>query len=120
MVFEIFDTDEGNRRSLFGGGRYDNLLSIFGGQPIPAVGFAMGDVTARDFLATHNLIPEYAPATELMVCIVEDAARAHAVQLAQSLRREDVTVAVNFSGKRIGDQIRHAEDRNSTRLNSSH
>lgn len=109
MVFEVYDTDEKNKRSMFGGGRYDNLLSLFGGEPIPAVGFAMGDVTARDFLEAHNLMPEYAPATELMICIVEDEARAHAVQLAQGLRREDVTVAVNFTGKRIGDQIRHAD-----------
>jgi histidyl-tRNA synthetase len=109
MVFEVFDTDENNRRSIFGGGRYDNLLSLFGGEPIPAVGFGMGDVTARDFLEAHNLLPEYAPATELMICIVDESARAHAVQLAQTLRREDVTVAVNFSGKRIGDQIRQAD-----------
>ena len=109
MVFEIFDTDENNRRSLFGGGRYDNLLSMFGGEKIPAVGFAMGDVTARDFLETHNLLPTYTPSTELMICIVEPEATSHAVQLAQGLRREDVTVAVNFSGKRIGDQIRTAD-----------
>ncbi|MEK7133530.1 MAG: histidine--tRNA ligase [Patescibacteria group bacterium] len=109
MVFEVFDTDESNRRSLFGGGRYDNLLSLFGSEPIPAVGFGMGDVTARDFLETHNLLPTYAPATELMICIIEKDATSHAVQLAQSLRREDVTVAVNFSGKRIGDQIRQAD-----------
>src|SRR3989344_4375861 len=30
MVFEIFDTSPENNRSLFGGGRYDNLLEIFG------------------------------------------------------------------------------------------
>ncbi|OGG55743.1 histidine--tRNA ligase [Candidatus Kaiserbacteria bacterium RIFCSPHIGHO2_02_FULL_55_20] len=109
MVFEVFDTDESNRRSLFGGGRYDNLLSLFGGEPIPAVGFGMGDVTARDFLETHNLLPTYTPSTELMICIVESDAMSHAIQLAQGLRREDVTVAVNFSGKRIGDQIRAAD-----------
>ena len=109
MIFEVFDTDETNRRSLFGGGRYDNLLSLFGGEPIPAVGFGMGDVTARDFLETHNLMPTYTPSTELMICIVEPEATSHAVQLAQSLRREDVTTAVNFSGKRIGDQIRGAD-----------
>ncbi len=109
MVFEVYDTDESNRRSLFGGGRYDSLLSLFGGESIPAVGFGMGDVTARDFLETHNLIPSYVPSTELMICVVEPEATSHAVQLAQSLRREDVTVAVNFSGKRIGDQIRHAD-----------
>ncbi len=109
MVFEVYDTDENNRRSLFGGGRYDNLMTIFGGEPIPAVGFGMGDVTARDFLEIHNLLPTYIPSTELMICVVETGATAHAVQLAQSLRREDVTIAVNFSGKRIGDQIRHAD-----------
>ena len=109
VVFEVYDTDEKNRRSMFGGGRYDNLLTLFGGDSIPAVGFAMGDVTARDFLLAHNLMPEYAPATELMIAIVEPSATAHAVRIAQDLRREDVTVAVNFSGKRIGDQIRQAD-----------
>ena len=109
MIFEVFDTSEENRRSLFGGGRYDNLLTLFGGEPIPAVGFGMGDVTARDFLEAHNLLPEYAPASELMICIVEPEATTHAIRLAQDLRREDLTVAVNFSGKRIGDQIRQAD-----------
>lgn len=109
MVFEVFDTDATNRRSLFGGGRYDNLLSLFGAEKIPAVGFAMGDVTARDFLETHNLMPNYAPATELMIAIIDEDAKSHAIKLAQDLRREDVTVSVNFSGKRVGDQIRYAD-----------
>lgn len=109
MVFEIFDTHEENNRSLFGGGRYDGLLAQFGGEKIPAVGCAMGDVTARNFLESHNLMPDYAPASELMICVVEEDATSHAVKLAQDLRREDVAVAVNFSGKRIGDQIRQAD-----------
>ncbi len=109
MVFEVFDTDESNRRSIFGGGRYDNLLGLFGGESIPAVGFGMGDVTTRDFLETHNLIPAYVPVTELMLCIVEKSALPHALRLAQELRRQDVAVAVNFSDKRVGDQIRQAD-----------
>lgn len=109
MVFEVFDTDEANKRSLFGGGRYDNLLLLFGDQSLPAVGFGMGDVTVRDFLETHNLMPAYAPATELMILVIEPDATGHAMRLAQDLRREDVTVAVNFSGKRVGDQIRQAD-----------
>lgn len=55
MVFEVFDTSPENNRSLFGGGRYDNLLELFGVDPVPTVGFGMGDVTIRDFLETHNL-----------------------------------------------------------------
>lgn len=109
MVFEVFDTDPANKRSLFGGGRYDNLLSLFGVEKTPAVGFAMGDVGARDFLETHNLLPAYAPAAEVMIVIVENEARGHAIKLAQDLRRQDATVSVNLSGKRVGDQIRQAD-----------
>jgi histidyl-tRNA synthetase len=109
MVFEVFDTHPSNKRAMFGGGRYDNLLSLFGNESIPAVGFGMGDVTAKDFLEAHNLLPTYAPATELMLCVVEPEAVSHAMRLAQELRREDITVAVNFSGKKIGDQIRQAD-----------
>ena len=57
IVFEVFDTNPENRRSLFGGGRYDNLLEMFGVEPLPTVGFGMGDVTIRDFLETHELLP---------------------------------------------------------------
>ncbi len=56
-VFEVFDTNPENNRALFGGGRYDNLLEMFGVEPLPTVGFGMGDVTMRDFLETHNLLP---------------------------------------------------------------
>lgn len=57
IVFEVFDTHPDNRRSLFGGGRYDNLLEIFGVEPVPTIGFGMGDITMRDFLETHKLGP---------------------------------------------------------------
>ncbi len=55
MVFEVFDTHQDNNRSLCGGGRYDNLLEIFEVEPVPTVGFGMGDITLRDFLETHGL-----------------------------------------------------------------
>ena len=109
MVFEVFDTAPENNRSLFGGGRYDNLLSMFDEEATPAVGFGMGDVTAHDFLEAHGLLPRYVPATELMLCVVEKEHIAHAMKLAQDLRRDDVAVAVNFSGKRIGEQVKQAD-----------
>ncbi|OHB18524.1 MAG: histidine--tRNA ligase [Parcubacteria group bacterium RIFCSPHIGHO2_01_FULL_56_18] len=109
MVFEVFDASGQNARSLFGGGRYDNLLTLFGHDPIPAVGFGMGDVTMRDFLETHNLMPDYVPTSELMLCVVDESAMSHAQKLAQDLRREDVAVAVNLSAKKLGDQIRQAD-----------
>lgn len=110
MVFEVFDTSPENRRALFGGGRYDNLLnSLFGQEPLPVVGFGMGDVTARDFLEVHGLLPEYRPAAEVMLCVIEEIAMPQAMKLAEDLRKDDVTVAVNYSLKRVGDQIKAAD-----------
>ncbi len=109
MVFEVFDTSGENKRSMAGGGRYDNLLDLFGTERVPAVGFAMGDAVARDFMETHNLLPSYVPTTELMLCVIDESAMSHAIKLAQDLRKDDVAVAVNLSGKKIGDQIRQAD-----------
>jgi histidyl-tRNA synthetase len=55
VVFEFFDTDPANPRSILGGGRYDNLMDLFGVEALPAVGFGAGDITMRDFLETHGL-----------------------------------------------------------------
>ncbi len=57
IVFEFFDTDATNSRSILGGGRYDDLLQLFDVEPVPAVGFGWGDITTRDFLETHKLGP---------------------------------------------------------------
>lgn len=109
IVFEVFDTSPLNNRSLFGGGRYDNLLDLFGVDPAPTVGFGMGDVTIRDFLETHNLLPSYRPATEIMLCVLDEASTAHAVSLARTLRGNNVSTAINYAGKKLGDQIKAAD-----------
>jgi histidyl-tRNA synthetase len=56
-VFEAFDVAGSVRRSILGGGRYDNLLADVGGQPLPAVGFAMGDAVIGIVLQELGLIP---------------------------------------------------------------
>ena len=59
LVFEVFDNNSENNRSLFGGGRYNGLASIFGQSNFPAVGFAVGNETFRIFLENWNLIPSF-------------------------------------------------------------
>jgi histidyl-tRNA synthetase len=59
LVFEVNDQNKENPRSLFGGGRYNGLADIFGGQNFPAVGFAPGNETFRIFLENWNLLPQY-------------------------------------------------------------
>jgi histidyl-tRNA synthetase len=108
MIFEVFDTSSENNRSLFGGGRYDNLLDLFGVDPVPTVGFGMGDVTLRDFLETHNLLPAYLSPTDLYLAVASPSSQGFTAQLAQRLRRHDLTVAVDYTDKKIGDQVKTA------------
>ncbi len=107
-VFEVYDTDTKNPRAIFGGGRYDNLLEVFGDETLPAVGFGLGDVIMRDFLETHGLLPENVSATTVLLCPVTPAHQETAEALARQLRATDISVAVYYGDKKIGDQIKGA------------
>ncbi len=56
LVFEAYDRDGG--RAVLGGGHYDNLVGDVGGDPLPGVGFAMGDVVVMLVLEAYGLLPE--------------------------------------------------------------
>jgi histidyl-tRNA synthetase len=112
MVFEVYDTNPANPRSLFGGGRYDNLISLFGGDPIPAVGFALGDVTLADFLETHSLaldITSNKPQLYVGTPLAENISSAQ--RFAESLRKQNCRVFVNLTDRALGDQVKDAVKR---------
>jgi histidyl-tRNA synthetase len=107
IVFEVVDTDPANSRSMFGGGRYDGLVGMFGVEPVPTVGFGMGDVTIRDFLETHQLLPQLAPAAEIYMIVIGDVMK-EAQIVARQLREEDVRVAVDITERKLDKQIKTA------------
>ncbi len=112
IVFEIFDTNPANPRSLFGGGRFDRLVTLFGGVAIPAIGFGMGDVTLADFLATHDLTPSSGDEKpELYLGTPTSADIPAAQSFAATLRAEGSRVFVNLTERALGDQIRDAVKR---------
>ncbi|MES3006054.1 MAG: histidine--tRNA ligase [Patescibacteria group bacterium] len=108
IIFEVFDTDPQNNRSLFGGGRYDDLLSLFGGEKIPAFGFGMGDMTISDFLETRKLLPRYRSVTDAMICVIDESAAPFADKVAAELRTQNINIAVNYTYRSPGDQIKSA------------
>lgn len=112
IIFEIYDTNIENPRALFGGGRYDNLISLFGGDPIPAVGFGMGDVTLMDFLSAHDLLPSIHTHPDIYLGTPSEEDLAHANEVAQTLRTAGIRVFVNITGKSLGDQVKDALRRN--------
>ncbi len=112
IVFEIYDTNPENPRSLFGGGRFDKLVSLFGSEALPAIGFGMGDVTLADFLETHGLLPhttDSLPQLYLGTPTPSDIPAAQA--FAAALRKEGARVFVNITEKNLGDQVRDAVKR---------
>ncbi len=99
LIFEIFDTSPSNNRSVFGGGRYDNLTQIFSNDNIPAIGFGMGDVTLRDVLETYDLIPSFDDRTDVYIATMHENFNESALTLADDLRKDNLKVIVDFSNK---------------------
>lgn len=113
IVFEVFDADPDNNRSMLGGGRYDGLVGLFGVAPVPTVGFGWGDVTLANFLQVHRLVPDLSSETDAFVVLVGDVTAAAQKPIAE-LRAAGVNIAVGLAGKKIGDQFKAAEKKGIT------
>ena len=98
LVFEMFDKHPENRRALCGGGAYAGLMNIFGEEKLPGVGFGLGDVTLKDFLKIHNLMPDFTSAGhDLYLGAEDDELEIDLLNLSKDLRAREVTVCNNTS-----------------------
>lgn len=108
IVFEVFDEHPENNRSMFGGGRYDGLVGAFGVEPVPTVGFGMGDVTLQNFLETHKLLPALASETDLYVVLIGEV-YSQAQPVIDDLREMGLNVAFDTTGRKPDKQIKTAD-----------
>jgi histidyl-tRNA synthetase len=107
-VFEVFDTDPANPRALFGGGRYDDLTSLFSAQRIPGIGFAMGDVTLMDFLRTHDLLPSPRASCQVVVLPLDAGLQASARAVAGQMRAAGYSATVPIEPRKLGTELKRA------------
>jgi len=109
-VFEAFDITGGVRRSILGGGRYDNLLRDVGGDPLPAVGFAMGDVVIGLILQELGLLPPLpvTPAAVLVTVFSPDLLLA-SYSLAADLRHLGLPVTCYPEPAKLPKQFKFAD-----------
>ncbi|MBF0299829.1 MAG: histidine--tRNA ligase [Oligoflexia bacterium] len=97
IVFEIYDKHPDNRRALCGGGSYANLLQIFNEAPLPGVGFGLGDVTFKEFLSLHKLLPDFSkPEVDFLISYQTSDGEKQALQLANSFRSLGLKVVCNL------------------------
>ncbi|MFH1765295.1 MAG: histidine--tRNA ligase [Gemmatimonadota bacterium] len=87
IVFEIFDRKR-EFRAICGGGRYDRLLELVGGEPLPATGFGMGDVVLTELLMARGLLPSVEREADLFLVSITAELRPLAHELARVHREK--------------------------------
>lgn len=115
LVFEAFDT-EGELRALFGGGRYDGLVGLFGNQEVPAVGFAFGYSPTKELLKKEDRWPVKKPETDVYILTVSDSVRKQGLEYATELREYGLKVETDLKSRGFGGQLEYADSLGAKRV----
>ena len=109
MIFEICVPDL--NIALGGGGRYDKLIELFGGEPTPAVGVAHG--IDRIMLGMHEqkALGKIEEEKAVMIIPIQEELRTEALRIAQTLRSQNVRVEVEVMGRKMGKALEDADRR---------
>ena len=108
-VFEAFELG-GQSRAILGGGRYDNLVADVGGNRLPGVGFAMGDVVMELVLRDASVIPEKLGNTpEVVVTVFDEDTLGESLKVANVLREAGFKTVVYPEADKLGKQFKYAD-----------
>ncbi|MVT13249.1 MAG: histidine--tRNA ligase [Euryarchaeota archaeon] len=107
IVFEAHDV-KGELRAILGGGRYDNVVSLFGGEKIPAVGFGMGDAVLEIIMKRENLWPSVDEKVDYFIAIQGDN-RPFAIKISKIIREMGKVVEIDMGGKSLSNQLKTAD-----------
>lgn len=112
IVIEQFDLDPTNNRSMYGGERYDDLVSLFSNQPLTGTGFAMGDVTLIEFLRGWNLIPQFESEIKVYVSIFSEDTRSASFEVVRKLRDAGINTLADLDATlKLDKQLKNADRR---------
>jgi histidyl-tRNA synthetase len=109
VVFEAHDLQGG--RAILGGGHYDNLVSAVGGDPLPGIGFAMGDMMSTIVLEKYGCIPEELTqqADQVLVTVFDESFLLKSYRLAAELREAGVKAMVYPETAKLQKQLKFAD-----------
>ncbi len=94
-VFECFAKSSELKRSIFGGGRFDDLVETFGGGKVGAVGFAISDVVIMELLKQLNKLPNINPIpTKILVTIFSPELKDKSIELGSTLRDQGINTEI--------------------------
>jgi histidyl-tRNA synthetase len=109
FVFEAFDR-KGELRALAGGGRYDDLVQKLGGPALPAVGFAIGDMTFALLLEQRGIMPKFVQSPDVYCVIGGEQERLAAFADIHALRAAGFRVEYPMKDVAFGKQFKAAAE----------
>ena len=107
-IFEVVSEDFSG--SLGGGGRYDNLVGMFSGKQVPAVGFSLGLERILLLMEELHLFPAFSMSSDVMICPLPETPLAPVVGLASRLRQGGIRVELYPEKAKLGRQLAAADD----------
>ncbi len=109
LVFEARDVGE-SARAILGGGRYDNLVGDVGGDPLPGVGFAMGDVVLPIILTEYQKLPEIkTQPARVLVTVFDKETFDDSLSIAAELRSSGIQNMIYPEQAKLGKQFKFAD-----------
>lgn len=108
-IFEINDVQKA-QRAICGGGRYDSLLSTYGGKSLPAVGFGFGDVVILDVLSDLQKLPALDRQLDYIVLPFSPEELGVALTLSNQLRQQGYFVECDYSMKKVKKSLQRADE----------
>ncbi|HIK29019.1 MAG: ATP phosphoribosyltransferase regulatory subunit [Oscillatoriaceae bacterium SKW80] len=108
MIFEIYHSPE-EERQICGGGRYDDLIAILGGQKTPATGFSCGLERLTLALELEGKLPVVCQSVDVLVVPVSVEDRSYAIGVAEKLRAEGLRVEIDVRSKSLSSNLQYAK-----------
>jgi histidyl-tRNA synthetase len=106
IVFEVFGTS--CMRAVAGGGRYDRLIEQYGGPPVPAAGFAAGDVVLADLMREQGIVPDRPGRSYCYIAALQGAGPSEVIPLVQELREAGISCEFSLKDLSLGKQMKNA------------
>lgn len=96
--------------SIGGGGRYDNLIEVYGGASTPATGFSIGFERVMTLLGNeeHFVPSSYMPKLDYYVVVIEDSCLDKAISICQNLRSKNKSVEIDLLKRKVKSQFTQA------------
>lgn len=108
-VFEFVSGNVGTQGTICGGGRYDGLVEVCGGQPAPGIGFGLGIERLLMEMESQGIQISEPSGMELYVAAIGDRASGFAQQLVFKLRSQGVGAESDLMGRSLKAQMKYAD-----------